>query len=165
MDQLVTLYTAQMQTDIATNDINRLKLIRKAPLQDDPTKVAPFVVVGMDTDRGRVMDPIHPREIGGGIRWCNFFKIVGRTPVHRTRDTAYENIGIVNDRALRVVLKNWDLSGLTADNGEIVTHSTPNLIGQNVFKIYGGDNEWYGEFRINLHWFSEETPEMSGIFN
>jgi hypothetical protein len=156
LEYLVDVYTIEMQTNV--NDALKVVRVTIAPLQDDPTRVAPFIAIGPDNDRGRIIDPLHEREIGGGMKWMNFFKIAGRIPQQSNRQDAYEKIGELNSRSLAVLRKYWDLNGLTSDDGESIFGSTANLIGMNKVRILGGDTEWFGEFLINLHWFSEETP-------
>lgn len=165
MDQILTIATLEMQTNIATTDPLRLKTVEKAPLQKDKTSkiVAPFIVVAFDVAEGRILDPVHDYEMGGGVKWLNFLSVVGRIPRETTKDAAYVSIAKFGQRFLRAMLKHWDLDGVVADDGETVFDSTIDIIERHRHRVIGGDNEWYGEFCTDLHFYSVETPEMRGL--
>lgn len=159
MDQLVTLYTTEMQTDVS--DALKLTLIEKAPLQDDVTLVAPFVIVAFDFDKGRMLDTYHEPEISGGLNWINHFIVVGRIPIYDSKTAAYAAIGELNEKALRVLIHHYNLDGVVADNGESVCYSGLNLIDVNRIRTFGGENEWYGEFSIEFHYYSQESSTQT----
>jgi hypothetical protein len=164
LDYLVTAFTQEMRTTIATSDPLRLQLIGRAPLQDDPTDVAPFVLVGLDYERGRIPDPFHEPEIGSGPAWLNFFRILGRVVPQESKETAYTATAALNSRAIATILKHHrDLESLVAEDGERVFDCCyPDLITNNIVRPFGGENEWFGEFQIYLHLFSVQPLSVFG---
>ena len=159
IDELVTIYTAQMLTGISDN--LKLQLVEMAPLQEDVTAVAPYVVIGLKQDKGRILDPMHDNEVGMGLKWMNFFEIGGRIPAYTTKTEAYAAIGKLNSRAVKVIADYYSLNGITSDDGEAVFGATTELIDRNITRVYGGDNEWYGQFRIDVHFFSQAPKSAS----
>ena len=46
--------------------------------------------------------------------------------------------------------------------GGMVHYCSPRFIGQNLVKVFGGENEWFGEFRITCHFPTVEPREWWG---
>jgi hypothetical protein len=162
LDALISAFTLELSVNIEEDDDLRLKHISKYPFQQDPTEVAPYVWVAPSLERGRVDDPVHDDDIGGGSRWLNFFHVRGRIPQQATKEEAYDKIGRFNRRVIRALRKHWNLGDVEADDGEFVTFCDPRLIDENFTKVFGGEVEWFGELRIDLHFFSEEPEEDWG---
>jgi hypothetical protein len=86
----------------------------------------------------------------------NFFHIRGRILQQANKANAYAKIGELNRRAIRALRKHYDLSGINSTDGEVIYYSPPQHIGKNLAYVFGGEDEWFGEFRIWCHFFSEE---------
>ena len=158
LDFFVEAFTDELQTQVSADDPLRLQLAARAPLQDDPTVVAPFVIVGLDYERGRIPDPVHEPEIGSGPKWLSFFRVLGRVAPQDSKEAAYLAAASLNSRAIGALLRRHrDLESLRANDGEYVFDCCyPDLILKNVVRPFGGENEWFGEFQIYLHVFSEQ---------
>ncbi len=63
---------------------------------------------------------------------------------------------VIPERGYKALYKHHQLDGLEADNGEYVWACSTSLIGQNVVMPICGEWEWFGEFRVNIHFFSQE---------
>ena len=164
MDRLIELIEADMCDDLEDED-DPLKLdtVEKYPLHEDPTTSSPFVVVAHDPDKGRVIDPVHEEDIGGGLRWWSYYWLYGWVPEHSEKHDCYASINKLRDRALRVILKHPNLDGLVAGNGERLFGGTWNIIDRTWSRVFGGDGQWYGEFKVEFHLMSEESPDMRGL--
>jgi hypothetical protein len=154
MDKLVELVTADMQTAIDEDDSLRLKLVSKAPFQDDPTTRAPFIIVGYNDDQGSELDPFHDPEVGGGVRWMHPFVLWGGTPRKSSRTLCYAAINSLKRRAIRVLYDHENLDDLASGSGEYLDVGTWDMIDLATSRIFGGESEWYGEMRIEFHLFS-----------
>jgi len=164
LDYLVETFTEDLRVNVPDNDPLQLQIAGRAPLQDDPTVVAPFVIVGLDYERGRIPDPLHEPEMGSGPKWLNFFRILGRVAPQDSKESAYLAAAQLNSRAIGMLLRHHrHLESLKADDGErIFDCCYPDLILKNVVRPFGGENEWFGEFQIYLHLFSEQPISVFG---
>ncbi len=163
LNKLVSLFTAEFATGAGGDPDLALNLCELAPFQDDPTEQAPYIIVGIDPQQGRIIDPIHDIEIGGGVKWMNFISIVAGTPMVTTKAKVYEHVAKFNDAILRVLFTKIDLDSLVSANGERIQATNEEMIDADVCKVFGGETTWFGQARIDLHFFSEETPGMRGL--
>lgn len=161
VDRLIEVFLLELQTNVALDDPLRLLRCEEAPLQDDPTTEAPFVLVMADPEMGSIPDPDVPYESGGGPKWVNFVRVVGRTPATETKTEARYLIGSLKRRLIIALWKHWNLTDLVCDSGEEVYFLSPiHNIGRAVSRIMGGDGEWYGEVRVLLMYHTEEPHSV-----
>lgn len=150
---LLQLFGTELRDNIP-NDTLKLKRLTLAPLQDDPTKVAPYLVFAPAVEIGR--QPMHGYggwEIGGGQLWMTFYTCVVGTPRASSRGDAYAMINELSRRVEKTVIKHYDLSNVvapgtlySADQSEWVDAVDPeHMWARTVRKIRGGDTEFYGQ--------------------
>lgn len=157
LDALQAIFQQYMQTPtpdglVDPADPLKLKKLIEAPLQDDPTQVAPYLVYAPAYEIGRMPHPDMPWEIGGPQAWITFFKAICGTPRRNTRDLAYKAINELSRRVERVVMQHYDLANILApgalyspDKSEWVDAVRPgNNWVRTLRRVYGGDNEFYG---------------------
>lgn len=156
---LINVFALELSAAIDPADPVRLKTCELAPLQDDPTTRAPLVLVMYDPDLGSVPDELYGPDIGGGPRWVNYFRIVGRIPQAHDKYEALRNIGIMRDRIRRAVYKHNNMVGTEAQSGEWVWVMGPRLDFElQRQRLIGGESEWYAEVRLIFSCRSEDPP-------
>jgi hypothetical protein len=164
---------------IDTNDIF-LETIEKGPLQDDPTKRASFLVIEPDMDADpdgyrqpvgiqrrnklHVADSAPQYEVGGGFLMINYFKISGWTPRASTKAVAYTNIGKHTrrlERGIQRMARRVLPDGIATDDETESTFGLLNVFNLNgtIFKLVGGENEWYGKVYVSFAVYSRIDNE------
>lgn len=169
LSTLQTMFTQEMQTKVTGDDL-ALKVCKQAPLQDDPTAVAPYLVYEKDPEQGvqhMKHQDIHiygDAEIGGPLRYLVYFRAICGTPLATTREQAQKDINNVMSRAMNALAYYFDLSGLA---GSVTSPDLSRVIeGANQYymftqeqrtRIYGGESTWYGEghlfWRYPVSWY------------
>jgi hypothetical protein len=149
---LKTIFAAELQAAFPLSDPLRIKLLKSAPLQADPTTVAPYLIYGPAFEIGRTRSKKDVVEIGGGILWDVPFRATCGTPKASNQDTAYSQIEELAQRVENTLLAHFDLFGVLAPNQQLQSQDGSAFIDAmdpSTFwigtRIYGGDTEWYGE--------------------
>jgi hypothetical protein len=156
LETLRSVLTVALQLNVPPTDPLRLRTITLEPLQDDPTTTAPSCIIGLDHEKGRQLLPPEYAELGTpATRWINYFQLRGYLPQRSTKEEAYRDLGELADRVVATLIKNFDLDGITADNGEAVSGCNKLLVDQQQLRVFGGESEWYGEYTIRVHYKSE----------
>jgi hypothetical protein len=158
---LNAMFTETLQNKVA-GDFLALRTLKKAPLQDDPTLTAPYLVYQKDPEMGiRMMSGEEQKiygaaEIGGPQRYLLYMDATCGTPLTSNREEADNNINNLASRVMNVLAEYFDLSGFTRD--ALMSPDMSRIIeGANPWtmfykecrtRIYGGESTWYGEARI-----------------
>lgn len=152
IDALKQTLNTDLVTNIDQSDPLRLKRLDLAPLQDDPTQVAPYVVFSPSYQLGRRTVDQGGWEIGGMQLWRTFFMAMCGTPRKGTKDLAYKAINELSRRVEVSLYNHWDLSNILApgrlnspDKSEWIDAIRPEYSWvQTARRVYGGDQEFYG---------------------
>lgn len=147
------------QTTLIDNQTDGLqvKKLIEMPLQDDPTRVAPYVVYGPSPQIGRML--IDDASEGGAEigstapqLWETFFTAQCGTPRLGTRADGYSAINELSRRVERAVITHFNLAGVlkpgllySDDYSEWVDAMNPHeMWKRTIRRVYGGGNEYYG---------------------
>lgn len=171
---LQAMFTYTLQTSIP-HDFLTLRTLKKAPLQDDPTLTAPYLVYQKDPEMGiKIIMGEEAKiygsaEIGGPQRYLLYMNATCGTPLTTTREEADNNINNLTTRVMNVLAQYFDLSGFTQDAVESPDLSRI-LEGANSYymfykecrtRIYGGESTWYGEghvyWRYPVSWYVQSV--------
>lgn len=157
LETLLQFLTDELQTQYPTSDPLRAKKVEYAPLQEDPTQDACFVVLQPAKEHTRDLDQRPEfQEIGPlNTRWINRFEVTGWTKRQTTKANAYAHTGGFMTRVLSCLLTHFDLDGVSSDDGEMVTGCSKYLVDRQDFHILGGPSQFYGRYTIQVHYFSE----------
>lgn len=153
IDALNTVFTHEMIDGVPANDPLKLNRLIEIPLQDDPTRVAPYLVYGPAYELGRLITGETGFEIGAGPLWRTYFKAIVGTPQQNTRNAAYKAINELTRRAERAIFKHYDLSNVSApgilfseDGSEFIDAMNPErMYTRTLRRIYGGSGTFFGE--------------------
>lgn len=157
MDALKSIFQQHLQLTppdglVDPADALKLKTLIEAPLQNDPTQVAPYLIYAPAYEIGRMPYPDGGWEIGGEQLWITFFKAICGTPRRNNRPLAYKAINELSRRVERTVMQHYDLSNVlapgllySADKSEWVDAVKPgtNWV-RTLRRVYGGGNTFYG---------------------
>lgn len=152
MDALNNLFSTNLMTARPSTDSLKLKKLVEAPLQDDPTAVAPYLTYAPAYQIGRMPDREDGWDIGGPQLWRTFFMAQCGTPRNTTRLGAYKAINELSRRVEREVVRHYDLSNVLA-NGVLYSPDRTEWIGamrpdemwvRTLRRVFGGDQEFYG---------------------
>ncbi len=165
LDAIYQIFFVNLQQQPGlSNDPLALQVLRQAPLQDDPTLTAPYVVYNNDIDpkgqsirlltRGEEEEEYGAPEIGGPLRYLYGYGCQFGTPERQTREQARADGAALMSRITSTLIHYADLSDvlspgmLTSDDG------TKWIEGQNFrlvrgagYSIFGGDTTFYGKGR------------------
>src|ERR1700738_5064126 len=115
---LNAMFTQTLQTNVL-GDALALRTLKKAPLQDDPTLTAPYLVYQKDPDMGiKIMSSEEERiygsaEIGGPNRYLLYMNATCGSPLATTREEADNAINNLVSRTMNALAEYFDLSGFT----------------------------------------------------
>lgn len=146
------IFEAELKTAYPVSDKLRLRRLDYAPLQDDPTKVAPYLVHGPVIDLGEMPNE-DLTEVGGSTAWFLPWRATCGIPRQSNKLAAYSAIGTLASRVKHCVLKHHDLGNILASGPLISDDGLQVIDGSNPLtmwlgtrqRIYGGQNEFYGE--------------------
>lgn len=154
LNALQTIFQSDLITTIPTSDSLRLNRLDLAPLQDDPTQVAPYLVYAPAYKIGRMPLDVDDDgwEIDGPQSWITFMTAMAGTPKQTTKLAAYSYINELTRRVERSVVRHYDLSNILApgmlysgDRTEWIDSMRPDRMWvRTLRRAYGGDNEFYG---------------------
>jgi hypothetical protein len=157
IEQQIRLALTQIFTNelVIPGDPLSLKTIRVWPLQDDPTLVAPYVCFGPHPQLGRVPDE-EIQEIGGATYFWTVFRLIAGTPLGISREIAWDNIEDLSTRLENVIQEHYNLANVLAPGAliaasglEAITIQDPiTMMLGSASRIYGGDNQFYGETKM-----------------
>lgn len=164
LSALSTIFTTELMN--LSGDSLSLKTLRASPLQDDPTLSAPFLTYGPDMEKGlrpvkegREEEEYGCVEIGGPVRFLRFYAVTFGTPIVTTREAAYAQINNLANRVARVLMKYFDLAGVSAygpltspDQSEVIEGANPRLIDDIKTNLEGGEQTWFGKGSITFHY-------------
>jgi hypothetical protein len=153
MDALNSIFTSELQVNVQAGDLLKLRKLTEFPLQDDPTKSAPYVVYAPVPDIGRQPVPSVEAEIGAGPLWVTYYKAVAGTPQRSTKATAYQAIDELSRRVERTIMRHYDLSNVlapgtlySADKSEFIDAQNPLYFYKGTYRrTFGGGNTFFGE--------------------
>lgn len=165
-EQIHTALLSVFQTELQQiSDALALHTLKIAPLQDDPTTAAPYLVFEKDPDKGvRRMTreegvEYGDVEIGGPLRYLLFYRATIGTPLTANQQLAQASINNLVSRAMNVLARHYDLSGIvlpgglfSSDVSRLVEGANQYLIDDAQTRIYGGETTWYGEGHIQWHY-------------
>lgn len=159
------VFKQELITNVAAADTLRLNRLQVAPLQDDPTLVAPYLVYGPDPEKGfrlTTREEEHEygcSEIGGPVRFLRFYTALCGTPITGTREQA---LGAINNLMTRVVgslMMYFDLAGviavgplMSADESHIIEGANQRLIDRVTTTLEGGEQTWFTRGTVQWHY-------------
>lgn len=159
------VFKQELITKTAPGDILSLKTLKVAPLQDDPTLVAPYLVYAPDPDKGyRLMSHEEEHiygcaEIGGPIRFLRFYKALCGTPIVGTRESALGAINNLTTRIVGTLMQYFDLAGvvavgplMSADNSHLIEGANQRLVDGVTTKLEGGEQTWFTKGTVCWHY-------------
>jgi hypothetical protein len=167
---LNAMFVQTLQTNVV-GDFLALRTLKKAPLQDDPTLTAPYLVYQKDPEMGiKIMSSEEcaiygSAEIGGPQRYLLYLNATCGTPLTTNREEADNNINNLTSRVMNVLAEYFDLSGFTRDAlqspdlSRVIegANSYYMFYKENRTRIYGGESTWYGEahiyWRYPISWY------------
>jgi len=161
------IFQLELQTNVS--DALSLRTLRQAPLQDDPTLTAPFLVYSNALDGKEQCIRLITKseeaeygmaEIGGPIRFLYCYSCSFGTPQETTRDRARIDSSTLMTRIMHTLIHHQDLSGIlasgqqmTSDNGVLRIEGQNNrLITSAGYDIFGGENTFFGKGSIYWHY-------------
>jgi hypothetical protein len=150
---LGTVFKAELQTNIGSADVLKLRRLDQAPLQDDPTKTAPYLVYSTMPGAWEAMSDLDIAEIGGGVLYEIRMAATCGTPRTTSKPDANQAINTLADRITGVLTKHYDLSGIlsggvlaSSDGTKFIDAMSPQMLELGIQRrTYGGGAEWYGE--------------------
>lgn len=148
----------QEQFKSETSDELKMKIVKKFPFQDDPTRTAPYFLIGLDDRREEegIAVPDDPIEIGGSAWWKVYFKIRVAPKVVTTSDKAYYLVDLLARRTVYVLRSNGLIT--VPGQGAISMQNLDwNYISAISPKVYGGEREWLSYVDIYFHQRVRET--------
>ncbi len=159
------VFKQELVTNLQAGDILSLKTLKVAPLQDDPTLVAPYLVYAPDPDNGyRLMDASEEAiygcaEIGGPVRFLRFYRALCGTPIVGTREQALGAINNLTTRIVGTLMQYFDLAGVvavgplvSADKSHIIEGANSRLIDGVTTKLEGGEQTWFTKGTVMWHY-------------
>lgn len=170
---LSVVFTTTLQTNVVGDPL-ALKTLKQFDLQDDPTQVAPYLVFGpAKNEDGNIRQPSSeeermfgwcPAEIGGPLRYVHLFEGKFGTPVSPSREAARALAASLLSRIAGTIIMYQDLSGVlssgelaSADESRVIRGSNPLLVTQMGYRIYAGEQTFYGEgklsWRYPVEWY------------
>lgn len=170
---LLQVFQNELQTPVT--DSLKLKYLGLNPFQNDPIANAPYLTFGPAYEIGR--KPITKMEmggmsIGGPSLWSTAIKATVGTPQANDRATAYGLINELSHRVEETVMKHFDLSNILAagtlyspDRDEWIDAMNPQLMWKGTSRrIYGGDNQFYGQaIMVWAYTFSRQPTWLAGF--
>jgi hypothetical protein len=159
-------YIFNLELITNTTDILELKTLKVAPLQDDPTLVAPYLTYGPDFEKGmelvtsgRFEREYGSAEIGGPQRFVHYWTATVGTPFTSTRETCLAQIANLTTRVSRVLIHYYDLSNtimagmlMSADQSVRIEGANPLLIDKIRKRLEGGEQTWFGQGIVEWHY-------------
>lgn len=160
------IFQLELITNVAVTDTLALKLLQVAPLQNDPTLVAPYLIYGQDFEKGTVpvVDGRFEREygcveIGGPQRFVSYWSVTVGTPFTPTRESCYQQISNLTTRASKVLTHYYDLANtimpgmlMSADQSIRIEGANILLIDKIRKRLEGGEDTWFGQGIIEFHY-------------
>ena len=160
---LQVIFAYEMQAQVAGDPL-ALQTLKQAPLQDDPTTVAPFVVYSplLSEDESirlvthKEMATYGSVEIGGPIVYLHLFEASFGTPQATTREQARSDGAILMSRIVQTLIKYADLSGVlagghllqSADQSKVIEGNNNRLVTKAGFVIYGGEQTFFTKGQV-----------------
>jgi hypothetical protein len=134
-----------------TTDALKMKVVDKMPFQDDPTRVAPYITIGLDERRleAGISVPEEPIEIGGPARWKVYLRIRAAPKVAKSADLAYYYVDLLTHRIV-YTLREKALLRAAGQGNIILANRDWNFINGISPKVYGGDREWLSY--VDIYW-------------
>lgn len=163
---LQVIFQKELQVQAPPGDRLALKTLKPAPLQDDPTLAAPYLVYSPDFEKGErlVKHGQEEREygcieIGGPLRFVRYYTATCGTPIVTSREQCYADINNLKTRVMEVLLLYQDLAGVLSvgplksqDGSKVIEGQNPLLIDCSKTRIKGGEQTWFGEGTIEWHY-------------
>lgn len=147
----------------------QLRVLRQAPLQDDPTLSAPYLVYAPDEREEKGTMRIKPgseldteygsAEIGGPLRYIQYYTATCGTPLKTAREDARAAIANLTARVVLVLQNFFELTGVlgpgvltSPDQMVRLEGNHPYLVDRTTTRIYGGESTFYGEGKVYWHY-------------
>lgn len=159
------VFKQEMITAVAPGDTLSLKTLKVAPLQDDPTLAAPYLVYAPDPDKGfRLMDHHEEviygcAEIGGPVRYLHFYQARVGVPIVGTREVALGTINNLITRVVGTLMMYFDLSGviavgpmMSADSSKLIEGANQRLVDMAKTHLEGGEQTWFAYGLVGWHY-------------
>jgi len=154
-----------VQQPSLSGDPLALQALKQAPLQDDPTLSAPYVVYNNDLDgkdqsirlvkRGEEEAEYGMAEIGGPIRYLYCYACRFGTPEVSTREEARADGAALKDRIIVALIKHANLSNVLSpgilsseDETKRIEDQNNRLVTGAGYSIFGGENTFFGKGRV-----------------
>lgn len=187
IDHFVSNFKDEINVGLVSTDNLWIKEVTRDPIQDDPTKRAPYLAIQPDKTlmeenshyrvpvtgirRGQISSysDVPQQDVGGGFLMLNFFLIEGWLKRVTTREEAYLVGGGVLRRLesafARMVHHDMELLQLTTDDGLETMASYPNIFGSDGGHFYlgGGDRTWLPQITFRFHLYTEIRREYWGL--
>jgi hypothetical protein len=151
LDFWLEVFTRELMHD--TNDELRMIIVKKAPLQEDPTRKAPYLIMHTDEEKG--LEPVGPQEIGGPLRWKVHMKMRAAPKVATTVDRAYHLVDVLTSRICHL-LRQETFAHPEGINGAMMDNWNWLIVDKVKPKVYGGEREWLSYVDIEFHCFMRE---------
>jgi hypothetical protein len=166
LDCLNQIFAIDLQQQPAlTNDPLTLLTLKQAPLQDDPTLMAPYVVYNNNLDdqgqcirlvkHGDEENIYGSAEIGGPIRYLYCYGCLFGTPEKQTRDQARADGAALMNRIIKTLIANANLSNILSpglltsdDQSKFIEGQNNRLVTGAGYSIFGGESTFYGRGKV-----------------
>jgi hypothetical protein len=153
------------QQQLIVGDPLALITLLQAPLQDDPTLTAPYVVYSNDQDskgqsirlpkHGHEQAEYGSAEIGGPIRYLYCYTCQFGTPERQTRAQARSDAACLMNRIVKTIITYAMLSNVLSPGNLTSEDGTKYIEGQNNrlvsgagYSIFGGEATFFGKGRV-----------------
>lgn len=139
-------------------DLLRLSTIKIGPLQDDPIYNAPYLLVGIDDEKG--MQAAEWREIGGPMRWKLHLFVKAAPRMQPSIERLLYYLDALTKRIVSTIIRQG-VRRLSMENGGDALMISEYDISAIYPNIFGGEREWNGSVRVefaHLVEFSAPSP-------
>lgn len=166
LEALVSYLGRVLVTEAGDDDLARPAEVKIGPLQDDPTRVSPFVLVAHHPQKrsqpgwvghGPAGVGNLVAEVGPGSLWTHWFSI-RVTAYAASQAEALAAIGALWPRLYEALRENPSLDGLCAASGqrvERVAAFEDAVVDGFGSRVHGGQNDWFGDLEIDVHYHTE----------
>jgi hypothetical protein len=146
VDYWLTIFDEALREN--TDDELKLNVLKRSPLQDDPIREAPYLLMKEDYEKG--IAPKDLGEIGGSFWWRAPFIIVAAPRSQQTQDRAHYLVNLLSYRLVYVIRKNA-LKIVEGPQGVLeMQNLTWHVITAVRRKVTGGEGEWQSRVEIEM---------------
>ncbi len=154
LDYWIDVFTRELQEN--TDDPLKMTVVKRAPLQDDPIRKAPYLTLTIPEEgivpEGLVVGKDHhifSQEIGGSQWWIVPIRLVAAGKSQKTSDRAHYVLNLLTYRILHVIRRNA-LTIYDAPQGVLRMENRDWNIFRRIYPhVSGGEGEWQNKVEID----------------